>query len=107
MRFVYLGPPDEPDVMETIAFGLEWVKGQPMEVGDLDVVARLRRHPHWGLEGDDARDIGKAVVVEATKPVETAAIEEKEAEIAAWLASETDEQPPAKRRPGRPRKDAM
>lgn len=103
MRFVYLGPPDEPEVMETFAFGLDWVKGQPVDIGDLDVAAALRRHPHFAAEGDDARDIGAAVrVAPSVEPDEDApGFDPAEA----WAAQINGDEPPvAPKRRGRPPK---
>ena len=48
MRFVYLGPPDEPNVSGTRhAMTGEWVKGEARDIGDAAAIAWLRRHPHW------------------------------------------------------------
>jgi hypothetical protein len=55
MRFVYLGPPDEPEVMGTThgASG-DWVKGEPRDIADPAVCARLARHPHWAAMDGEA-----------------------------------------------------
>ena len=54
MRFVYLGPPDEPEVAGTVhAMTGEWVKDEPREIEDASAIAWLSRHPHWAaLEGE-------------------------------------------------------
>jgi hypothetical protein len=64
MHFVYLGPPDEPEVAGTFhAMTGEWVTGEPREISDPEDCAWLKRHPHWAevvdavaeeVEGDDA-----------------------------------------------------
>lgn len=100
MRFVYLGPPDEPEVWETHAFGQDWVKGQPADAGDPEAVARLLRHPHWATEGDAALDLGVAVRV--APPGEHDA---DDGQAEAWAAEINGDVPAPKRR-GRPRKDA-
>lgn len=54
MRFVYMGPPDEPETVGA-SHGLtgEWVKGEPRDIEDASHVAFLGRHPHWAaLEGE-------------------------------------------------------
>lgn len=57
MRFVYLGPPDEPDVAGTIhAMTGEWEKGVPREVAEPAAVAWLSRHPHWAAVEDEAAE---------------------------------------------------
>lgn len=82
MRFVFLGPPDEPDVLETVAFGLAWVRGVPQEVADGGIAAALARHPHF----HDVSEEDEAPGIEAPPEGEAA--------------------PVMRRRPGRPRKDA-
>lgn len=54
MRFVYLGPPDEPEVTGTShGHSGEWVKGEPRDIADPAVCAVLARHPHWAaMEGE-------------------------------------------------------
>jgi len=52
MRFIYHGPPDEPGVGETIAFGQHWVTGEAAEAVDTDAVPRLLRHPHFEVEDE-------------------------------------------------------
>lgn len=54
MRFVYLGPPDEPEVAGTVQHLTgEWVKGEPRDIDDPSHVAWLARHPHWAaMEGE-------------------------------------------------------
>lgn len=48
MRFVYLGPPGEPELTGTRhAMTGEWVKGEPRLIADEAAVAWLRSHPHW------------------------------------------------------------
>jgi hypothetical protein len=55
MRFVYLGPPDEPDVAGTLhAMTGEWVTGEPREIADPGEIAWLSRHPHWSAVVDEA-----------------------------------------------------
>jgi len=50
MRFVYLGPPCEPEVEGTF-HGLtgEWLVGVPREIADPAQAAVLGRHPHWAV----------------------------------------------------------
>lgn len=54
MRFVYLGPPDEPEVVaNSHHLTGEWVKGEPREIEDPSHIAWLSRHPHWAaMEGE-------------------------------------------------------
>lgn len=48
MRFVYIGPPDEPGVPGTRhAMTGEWVTGEPRLIEDEAAIAWLRSHPHW------------------------------------------------------------
>lgn len=63
MRFVYLGPPDEPEVMGTFHGGSgHWVKGEPRDIADPAVCARLARHPHWAaMEGEAYCDLPEAL----------------------------------------------
>lgn len=90
MRVVYLGPPDEPEVCETIAFGRHWWKGRSVDAGDLGSVEVLARHPHFAIETDDAS--------EAEADDEPHGFE---------VPPAGDEQvSPVRRRPGRPRKVA-
>lgn len=57
MRFVYLGPPDEPSVAGTFhARTGEWVRGVPREISDDAAIARLLRHPHWAAVEEEAPD---------------------------------------------------
>ena len=59
MRFVYLGPPDEPEIAGTFhALTGEWVKGEPREVSEPDACAWLARHPHWAPVVDEAPSHG-------------------------------------------------
>lgn len=54
MRFVYLGPPDEPELPGTV-HGMtgEWLKGEPRDIEEPSAIAWLARHPHWAaLEGE-------------------------------------------------------
>lgn len=67
MRFVYLGPVDEPGVIGTVAFGLEWVRGEPREV-DPDLAMRLGVHPHFRLENDEAEGEGDDAPPPAPRP---------------------------------------
>lgn len=47
-RFVYLGPPDEPEVAGTVSTMTgAWVRGEPRAVEGEAALAWLRRHPHW------------------------------------------------------------
>jgi hypothetical protein len=65
VRFVYVGPPDEPDVAGTFsALSGEWVRGVPRDIDDPDVAARLGKHPHWRLVDDEAHEDEPAGVVE-------------------------------------------
>ena len=70
MRFVYLGPPDEPDVRGTV-HGLsgEWVTGVPREISDQEVAAWLGKHPHWRLVDDEADEDGPAGEADAAPAV--------------------------------------
>jgi hypothetical protein len=74
MRFRYLGPPGEPRVFGTHAFGVDWVRGVPQEISDPAILSRLAVHPHFA------------------------------AEVEAEGAGEGDELPPAPKRRGRPPK---
>lgn len=48
MRFVYRGPPDEPECPGTMqALTGKWVTGVPREIADPAHIAWLSRHPHW------------------------------------------------------------
>lgn len=55
MRFVYLGPPDEPELAGTFHAGTgHWVKGEARNIDDAAAAALLRRHPHWReLDAED------------------------------------------------------
>ncbi len=68
MRFVYLGPAGEPDVAETLAFGISWVRGVAREVADPAVAARLGMHPHFRLEDDEAEGEGVETPPPAPRP---------------------------------------
>ena len=54
MRFVYLGPPDEPEIAGTFhAMTGEGVTGEPRDVDGASAIAWLSRHPHWAaMEGE-------------------------------------------------------
>lgn len=48
MHFVYLGPPDEPEVAGTFhAMTGKWLTGEPREISNSEACAWLKRHPHW------------------------------------------------------------
>ena len=58
MRFVYLGPPDEPEVVG-MTHGLtgDWVTGEPRDIENTSHIALLSRHPHWAaMEGEAFTD---------------------------------------------------
>jgi hypothetical protein len=54
VRFVYLGPPDEPKCAGvTNALTGVWVTGEPRDIEDPSHIAWLARHPHWAaMEGE-------------------------------------------------------
>ena len=59
MRFVYLGPPDEPEIAGTFhAMTGEWVTGEPRDIADPAEIAWLSRHPHWAAVESEAVEGG-------------------------------------------------
>lgn len=67
MRFVYIGPEHEPEVAETVAFGMTWQRGVPQAVAE-DIAARLGMHPHFRLEDDEAEGEGDDAPPPAPRP---------------------------------------